>query len=280
MSIHMPRSLPTRGWPSSSWLLPSLALAISSCGSVEPEPLVIGRLVTEQSDDHIEGWYSADGVTIDFSSASSAPLSGDVAIRAGSLTYEVRYDYEHHPGEAREVVTDGHGGALDPRTHRVLGDALERVSQRLGSDDPTLPLHEQMLFAGLALLVDSSGMPLPRMTFPLDPTEVDKSLGNDGVTCIERDTSYGVSFDVGSTVIVDEPVVSNSSLCNGQCGPACVQLTPWRMWTLDCLEHDTCCGATSNDPCWTPLGECGDEYADAEADFLRGFDPFGQHCGG
>jgi hypothetical protein len=272
----------TRARIQSSWFLSNLAIVSSlatmtlRCGSVEPQPLALER----PSDDRIEGWYASDGVSIEFSSARFSPFSGDVAIRAGSLMYSVRYDYERRPGEAREVVTDGQGGALDPSTHRVLGEVLERVSQQLGSNDPALPLHEQMLFAGLALLVDSAGMPLPRMTFSLDAPEVDKSLGNDGVTCIERDTSYGVSFDVDSTVIADTPVVSNSSVCNGQCGPACVQLTPWRMWTLDCLEHDTCCGATSNDPCWTPLGECGDEYIHAEGDFLQGFDPFGDHCGG
>lgn len=52
------------------------------------------------------------------------------------------------------------------------------------------------------------------------------------------------------------------------------------MWTLDCLEHDACCNVTSDDSCWTPLGECGDEYDDAMGDFLRGFDPFRRHCGG
>jgi hypothetical protein len=157
----------------------------------------------------------------------------------------------------------------------------------LGSNDPALPLHEQMLFASLALLADSGGMALPAIEFSLGPRHagarspsVEKSLGNDGVSCIERDATYAVSFDYGGTIVLDEPVTANSSQCNGQCGPECVQLTPWLMWTLDCLEHDTCCGATSNDPCWRPLGECGDEYVDAELDFLRGFDPFNQHCGG
>jgi hypothetical protein len=256
----------TRGW-----LMSSLALATLHCGSSEPDPLVI----EQQTDSRIAGLYAADDRRIEFSSEGSSPWAGDVAIRAGSLTYDVHYDYE-----GREVVADGHGGAIDRNTQRLLGAALERVSVQLGKSDPTLPLHEQMLFAGLALLEESAGMPLPRMVFPLDHAPVDKSLGNDGVTCIERGASYAVSYDDGSSVVVDQPVTSNASLCNGQCGPECTQLTPWVMWTLDCLEHDTCCGATSDDPCWTPLGECGDEYGDAEADFLRGFDPFGQHCGG
>ena len=68
--------------------------------------------------------------------------------------------------------------------------------------------------------------------------------------------------------------------CNGQCGPYCTQLQPWRMWTLDCLEHDACCNVTSDDSCWTPLGECGDEYDAAMGDFLKGFAPFSKHCGG
>jgi hypothetical protein len=130
------------------------------------------------------------------------------------------------------------------------------------------------------LLADSGGMPLRRQVFELAPSEVDKSLGNDGVTCIERDSTYAVSFDAAGNSTVDAPVTADAEDCNGRCGPGCTALTPWSMWTLDCLEHDTCCGATGDAACWTPLGECGDEYVDAETDFLRGFDPFSPHCGG
>jgi hypothetical protein len=275
--------------------LPTLLCATIHCGAVEDgtaeggffvaAPATEGSLIIERPSAHETiGRYVTQTHAIEFASERSSPLSGDVKIRTSSLSYDVHYDYD-----LREVIADGYDGALDRDTHLSLRDAIEQVSQRLGPNDPTLPLHEQMLFASLALLSDSSGMPLPRMEFPLGPAEtdataraprVDKSLGNDGVSCIERDTTYAVSFDYGDTVIQDEPITANRSQCNGQCGPSCFQLTPWLMWTLDCLEHDTCCGATSDDPCWTPLGECGDEYVHAELDFLRGFDPFSRHCGG
>lgn len=235
----------------------------------------VGLRIEQRSLAHLTGQFLADERAIDFAATSSGPLSGDVRIGAGNLQYDLHYDYDR-----REVVADGHGGAIDRDAQLLLADALERLTERLGNDTPRLPLHEQMLYAGLAMLEESGGMPLARMSFPIDAPEVNKSLGNDGVTCIERGVTYPGSFDYGGTLVADAAITAGASHCNGQCGPGCTRLTPWRMWTLDCLEHDACCGATSNDPCWTPLGECGDEYADAQTDFLRGFDPFGAHCGG
>jgi hypothetical protein len=117
--------------------------------------------------------------------------------------------------------------------------------------------------------------------FELGTSEVDKSLGNDGVTCIERGSTYAVSFDEASGTTVDFPRTADVEECNGKCGPGCAPLTPWSMWTLDCLEHDACCSRTDESlVCWTPLGQCGDEYVHAETDFLRGFDPLSSHCGG
>jgi hypothetical protein len=231
--------------------------------------------IEQRSQDQLTGQFLAGDRTIEFASTRRAPFAGDVAIGAGTLSYGLHYDYDQ-----REVVTDGHGAAIDRSSQRLLSDAMASLTERLGTAARSLPLHEQMLYAGLAMLEESGGMPLFRTTFPIDPPELDKSLGNDGVTCLERGGSYPASFDYGSTLVADETITADASDCNGQCGPGCTQLTPWRMWTLDCLEHDACCGATSNDPCWTPLGECGDEYVDAETDFLRGFDPFGTHCGG
>jgi hypothetical protein len=283
-------------WMTRTWLLPAFAPLALHCGSDdsarwseasasnewrEPNPASEAPVdgpalhIEQRTQNQIAGQFLAGDRTIEFASTRSAPFAGDVTIGAGALSFDLHYEYDR-----REVVTDGNGAAIDRSSQLLLTDAIASLSERLGATARSLPLHEQMLYAGLAMLEESGGMPLMRTTFTIDGPEVDKSLGNDGVTCIERGASYPASFDHGGTLVADEAITAGASDCNGQCGPSCTQLTPWRMWTLDCLEHDACCGATSNDPCWTPLGECGDEYVDAETDFLRGFDPFGAHCGG
>jgi hypothetical protein len=275
-------------------------LGLLRCGSGEPSPLQLGARDSE----NVTLALSVDDVQVELESTPSGPLAGVVSVHVASyageataplssyaLNYELRYDYA-----AGVVTSDGHGGQLDRQSLRVLGDAADRLSHELGSDDPTLPLHEQMLFAALVLLSESGGMPLGPLTFEMNRGETsdgnssgskspssitDKSLGDDGVSCLQRGSTYLVSFNFASTAVVDLPIVADSRSCNGMCGPSCTQLTPWRMWTLDCLEHDSCCSAIGDGTtCWTPLGECGDEYVVAETDFLRGFDPLRRHCGG
>jgi hypothetical protein len=240
--------------------------------------------VAERSADRFSGhWFTQSASSIEFESTRLGALSGDVAIAVGAVRYDVHYDFE-----AREVVADGHDGALDRPNQRLLRVAAEDVARYLGAagGPPSAPrageaLIEPMLYASLVLLADSGGMPLSRQVFRLSPTaDVDKSLDDDGVTCIDRGSTYPVSFDGSGGTTIDAPVTADAEDCNGRCGPGCSALTPWAMWTLDCLEHDTCCGAGGDGLCWTPLGECGDEYAHAETDFLRGFDPLSSHCGG
>ena len=246
-------------------------------------------LVNEHEATRIAGHFASRGREIEFTARGTAPLAGDVRVRVGALSYDVHYDYAE-----RSVRADGHGGAIDRPTLRALRGAIDGLLEYLGPGEPGSALHEQMLTASLSLLRDSGGMPLDGQTFDLGATQplahaetdsdeslVEKSLEDDGIACIQNGEWYPVSFDYGETTVVDADVQAGSRNCNGQCGPACTQLTPWRMWTLDCLEHDTCCAVTDGDAeCWTPLGECGDEYDAAMKDFLRGYEPLRKHCGG
>jgi hypothetical protein len=237
-------------------------------------------LVSVQTEQQIQGSFEQDEQVIRFSAVSTAPLAGDVRVDVGPMRYEVHYDYD-----AREVVADGYGGALAYEAQRPLLEAIAAVAEHLERDGREPWMHERMLHAGLGMLSDSGGMPLERKVFDLGPPErqggeVAKSIEDDGISCIQSGETYFVSFDFGDTTVIDGELQAGAFECNGQCGPYCTQLQPWRMWTLDCLEHDACCNVTSDDACWTPLGECGDEYDHATADFLRGYAPFSRHCGG
>jgi hypothetical protein len=244
--------------------------------------------VSERSGQRLTGRFEAEQRVIDFSSQGSDALAGDVRIDIGALSYDVHYDFEAREG-GRAVVSDGYGRAIDRVSQRALLAAIDALTRYLGPSRADAPLAEQMLPAALSLLRDSGGAPLERTRFDLGPKQsaasgesgvVNKSLEDDGIGCIKRGVWYAVSYDYGDSTVIDEVVEAGVFECNGQCGPTCSQLQPWGMWTLDCLEHDACCNVTSDDSCWTPLGECGDEYDAAMGDFLRGFDPFRKHCAG
>jgi hypothetical protein len=261
------------------------SFAMLHCGA-EQDEASRGPLVSVQTDQQLTGSFESDEHVIQFSAVSTAPLIGDVRVDIGALRYELHYDFAQRGDVAqREVVADGYGGALAYEAQRPLLEAIAGITAQLEAGEREPLMHERMLHASLGMLRDSGGMPLERKVLDLGPPEtesstVDKALGDDGISCIKSGSTYFVSFDFGDTTVIDGELQAGVFECNGQCGPYCTQLQPWRMWTLDCLEHDACCNVTSDDACWTPLGECGDEYDDAMGDFLRGYAPFSRHCGG
>jgi hypothetical protein len=282
------------GRGSSRVLAAACGLSWLGCGSeAQPEPAPGQLVIDERGSELLAARYISGDQALELSARGEAPLAGDIAIGAGAVSFDLHYDFA-----AREVIADGHDGALDRHTHQLLRAATESVARFLEptEDAPAPSLHEQMLSAGLVVLADSGGMPLSRLVFRLGPSPlgaepgapgttaaetVDKSLEDDGVRCVDRGSIQNISFDNFGGTTLDREVVVDAEDCNGKCGPSCAPFTPWAMWTLDCLEHDSCCSATDEGPaCWTPLGQCGDEYVDAELDFLRGFDPLSRHCGG
>jgi hypothetical protein len=255
--------------------------AALSCGSEQPLALQAegdGAPATSGS------FVAADRI-LDYEARSSSSFVAEVQLQSGSLTFDALYDYP-----AGKVVTNGYGLALDRPTHHLLGRAIAALSRDGGSDAAGMTFSQQALYATLVTWQQSGGIPLGRKVYSLpgadaaaqpDPAWiVPKSLEDDGIECVREGVSYLASFDFGDTIVIEQSVTAGERNCDGLCGPDCVRSTPFEMWTLDCLEHDACCGATDSPECWAPLGECGDEYEHAIADFLRGFDPFSRHCGG
>jgi hypothetical protein len=248
-------------------------VALAACGSDG------SALRAEQEAGHTTGRLTAGERALEYSAASDAPGIADVQLGLDALRFRAHFDYR-----AGVVVIDGYGAALDRGGHHALLEAATALAQELGASS-AVPFEQQALYAAVVAWHETSGVALSEKRFVLRSeagadSAREKSLLDDGVGCVTRGETYAVSFDHGRTTVLDEPVTADVWECNGLCGPYCVALTPWRMWTLDCLEHDQCCRATDTPDCWAPLGECGDEYEAAIADFLRGFDPFAAHCEG
>ena len=104
--------------------------------------------------------------------------------------------------------------------------------------------------------------------------------GDDGVTCITKNTTRTAYYDVGTSgTVYSQSVVVNSNWgtnncgggdysCMGRCGGGCGWGAP-SSYTLDCLDHDTC----SHNLCGSGGGSdsnCGDEYNMAQDDWSQG----------
>jgi hypothetical protein len=277
-----------------TYYAPALLALLAGCGGGPP--------TADGAEAGLQGSFPEadldDGRQLEFSSRVTTPAVADVQLRVGALSFEAHFDYARG-----QVVTDGHGLALDHEAHTLLRGALENMLSTPSGEKPlpdgqdlagpwagtALTFEQRALYAALVVWAESGGIPVFQKTFALPGASEarlsDKSLGDDGVSCITRGESYEVSFNyvsnAGDIIVEDRLVTADTHSCNGLCGPACVLLTPFQSWTLDCLEHDECCSETDGGPdCWVPLGECGDEYERAVSDFLLGVDPFASHCGG
>lgn len=270
----------------------------SRCFTIAPLTLVwmlgCGGSPEAQSAPHLEGTFASptapEGQPLQYSIVEQTPAVADVKLKVGELSFDAHFDYDQ-----RKVFIDGHGQGVDRDTHRLLFEAIGALGTSVNAAPPSESdgFVARALSAALVVWEESGGIVLGQRQYELPAPRAasqeltggqeltDKSLADDGIECIKRGQAYDVSFDYGDVTVSDLSVVADSHSCNGLCGPACVLLTPFPMWTLDCLEHDECCAATDGGPeCWVPLGECADEYDKATAGFLLGADPFASHCGG
>src|SRR6185295_944908 len=68
----------------------ALGCGALGCGA-EPSSTLI---VNEQTPEHIAGRFAAEGHAVEFAAESSDRRAGNVQLRMGALTYDLRYDFE------------------------------------------------------------------------------------------------------------------------------------------------------------------------------------------
>lgn len=105
-----------------------------------------------------------------------------------------------------------------------------------------------------------------------------KVLGNDGIRCVRRGTSYALEYDEGDNGRVyrttkragyDASGIVSGYGCMGRCGINCGNWWIPSAWTLDCFEHDEC-GLRLKASGGTADPNCGDEFDEAADDYLFG----------
>ncbi|MFK7796394.1 MAG: hypothetical protein AB8E82_02995 [Aureispira sp.] len=100
-----------------------------------------------------------------------------------------------------------------------------------------------------------------------------KAVGNDGISCIKRGTSYNLSYTLASGSVVNKRKTAGYNGggtfgCMGRCGANCGGWLP-SSWTLDCFEHDQC-GLDTGASGGSSDSNCGDEFDQAADDWTWG----------
>lgn len=103
---------------------------------------------------------------------------------------------------------------------------------------------------------------------------VAKGLGNDGITCIQRNSTYTLRYTNRNNQVISKRRRAGYNGggtygCMGRCGANCGRSWIPSAWTLDCFEHDQCsldnnASGGGSDP------NCGNEYWEASDDYIFG----------
>ena len=101
----------------------------------------------------------------------------------------------------------------------------------------------------------------------------DGRLGNEGVTCIRRNTTVTAEYDDSRGTHADRVRVGSKARsgydCMGRCGADCGRWWLPSAWTKDCMDHDQCSNK-NNSSGGSSDSNCGDEFDEAADDWIFG----------
>jgi hypothetical protein len=258
--------------------------------------------VTASSANHDVGTFARSATVIEFSAATKGAVSADVTLSVGGKTFTASKDIAK--GAAR---WSGANASLQPDDRLALTaftTALESKWIKAANAAKTpIPLHRD-LTARLAMLlaeapvgtkIGNQNVPRPveqygkqkrpdssiavesclkEGAFATEPNSPERSAmiaacqesNEDGILYTGCNVNAWVVHDADSHCFLGETIYVGpaSSDCMGKCGGGCFIITGY---TYDCADHDRCGrehGGSTNP--WD--SECGDEYWEADDDFL------------
>lgn len=226
--------------------------------------------------DPIIGQFTHDGLVVSYAASLEAPARASVRVEVGGLVLETWADFD------RQVAgSDGHGGVMTAADRRAIAALFQELQPLLGGGPAGLAPHEGLLLRRLAYWSEAPvGTTFgareygpPAFGFggirPLESGRGCQYSDENGIRYFNCNVSTQVECHDANHCFTCalRAAGRNSSGCAGECGPGCNGLN---IYTWDCLDHDYCCRFHGG--CWNPWdGECGDEYWEADDDFLWGW---------
>lgn len=280
----------------------STAAVPNAVVAAEVQPWGTDQLrITASGANQDSGTFARSATEIEFAATATSALRADVTLTVGGKKFVAKKDLSK--GVAQ---WSGGGAALQPDDHDAIVAFAEDLSSTWVSEDNSkaaIPLHRDSILRFALLLAEAPvGVKIGTQDVPRPVERYGKRKLPEGTpaveSCIEASTANAsldsaergaalaacqesnedgilytgcnenawVVHDADSHCFLGETIyVGPASYdCMGKCGGGCFIITGY---TYDCADHDRCGRAHggSTDP-WD--SECGDEYWEADDDFL------------
>ncbi|WP_159397372.1 hypothetical protein [Sorangium cellulosum] len=250
--------------------------------------------ITAHTETAFAGTFDAkgEGELVEFEAHRTGPATATLHLEVNGQPFDASYD-----GEAMTARWNGYNGALYPEDLAALKHTLAALGDHFGGDQESLRLHEDFLVRRISFWSEApAGLTMPERELDLSAPhgetvrvappgvvvheegaaesetgalEVNHQAANeDGILYLRCNVASIAVHDASGHCTQFESIFAgpNSDDCYGKCGSGCGFGTAG--YTYDCLDHDRCGrahGGSANP--WDD--ECGDEYWEADDDFLN-----------
>jgi len=248
--------------------------AAACTGEITGGPEEVLLHLEVRAPDHVSGTADLGEMHVRFESTATEALAGYVVFELdqGSVAYGLSVP-------DNDLWSDGPGLALRTSDVTLLREVTRALTEEMGTDADRLGFAEMLLVSTTSYLAEAPvGYPIPSQTRAIQPVApTDGALyaqGNDGIQCVKRNQLKTASWGWPGYSTTRNLLVNENGQCLGKCGDCGFGIG--QAWTLDCLEHDACIEDAARQGLrvigQSPIDYyCGDEWQQAEDDFLLGW---------
>lgn len=261
----------TRNFPTKTILAVLTILFFSQCNSDNfmDDPIADTIGLEVYTDTKVSGSTAYNGTSLSYISKQTGEGTFEVQVAIGNHLLEATVNYNNE-----QMDLDGHGALLSNDEKDVLLTAGRDIFTYVNKTEGNVNYAE---FSLVRLMEYWSKAPTNfiynrRSIAPQITTNAQGRLGNEGVTCIRKNTYVTAEYDDSRGRQSDRVRVGSKARsgygCMGRCGGDCGWGAP-SAWTKDCMDHDQCSNVNFSSG-GSGDSNCGDEFNEAADDWLFG----------
>lgn len=233
------------------------------------DPLADSIGLEAYSNIKVSGSTMYNGTSLSYISKSVDGSIYSVQVAIGNHLLEASVDYS-----AEEMNLDGHNAVLSENEKEILLLAGKDIFRYVNKTEGDVNYAEY----SLVRLMEYWSKAPTNFTYGVRDfsskltANLQGRLGNEGVTCIKKNTYVYAEYDDRRGNRKERVKVGSKARsgygCMGRCGGDCGWGAP-SAWTKDCMDHDQCSNV-NNSSGGSGDSNCGDEFNEAADDWLFG----------
>ncbi|MEL7001278.1 MAG: hypothetical protein AAFN93_00950 [Bacteroidota bacterium] len=220
------------------------------------------------SNSQVSGSATYNGKNISYVSKTTDGNNYKVQIGIGDHLLEATINYG-----TEQMLLDGHSAVLSVDEKNILSTAGRDIYEYVNKTEGDVNYAEYSLVRLMEYWSKApSNFVYSARAIGNASASIQGRLGNEGVTCIRKNTYVYAEYDDSRGTHKDRVRVGSKPRsgygCMGRCGGDCGWGAP-SAWTKDCMDHDQCSNINFSSG-GSGDSNCGDEFNEAADDWLFG----------